>query len=181
MQITRTARFALIATALMTAAPLLAAPASAATRTDVSPKETLATLQKLLPANLKQSQPKSLRGDQEVFNDAFVTVNDGKGASLTEVQVGYVTFDFSCADEPNPETCRVRPDGSTIITGSSPNYRDEVGINSVTIYHRDHSFIFLSSANGTAYKHTKPTRKTPPLTTTQLTKLADNPAWRFPR
>lgn len=154
-----------------------AASAVAKSTRPVTPNDTLQTLRSLVPAGLTASQPRTW-GDN--FIGASYLVDDGKGASLLEVQVMTRKSQISCANEAHPENCTVRPDGTIVLVEHQPGRSQMAAINSVQVRYPDGRIIVLASGNSTAWKKAPVTRPQPLLTVAQLTALAENQAWRFP-
>lgn len=154
---------------------------SAVVKPPATPNDTLQTLRSLLPAGLEVSQPRTW-GDN--FIGASYVVDDGKGASLLEVQVMTRKSQISCANEAHPKNCTTRPDGTIVLAEQQPG-RSVKGLqvaaaSTVQLRYPDGRIIVLGSANSTAWKKAPITRAQPLLTVAQLTALADSKAWGFP-
>ncbi|WP_405056871.1 hypothetical protein OG474_29555 [Kribbella sp. NBC_01505] len=146
---------------------------------------TLQTLKSLVSGSGRTlSAPENWGGKEDGFFAAGWVVDDGKGGSRVQVLLERHEASPSCAGVPG---CHKRPDGSTIRSESlGPEYSDgrqkEFGIVSsyVEITRKDGRKISLTAYNGVSEKGTKHTRAVPILTVAQMTKLADNQAWKFP-
>jgi hypothetical protein len=145
--------------------------------------ETLATLQNLLPADLKQTKPHTWGFDG--FNGASVIVDDGKGASLVTATVQTINYKKTCADV-GVRNCKIQADGSVLVSYSDepvyPNGGNPGGVitNRVELYRPDGSNVNLMSLNGPQEKDAEHTRPKPLFSVAQLTKLADSELWGFP-
>jgi hypothetical protein len=150
-----------------------------------TPKDTLATLEKLLQANLQVSKPQTWGGGEMPLNGASVIVNDGKGASQLLATVGTTNAKKTCADAA-PGTCKVRPDGSVLVSyAERPTYpkgANPGGVisNAVEVYRTDGTEVTLMSLNGPQEKDAEHTRAKPAFSVAALTQLADSTAWGFP-
>ncbi|TDD63471.1 hypothetical protein E1263_00530 [Kribbella antibiotica] len=176
---------------MVAAPPTISTPAASTTPTVQTPPPskaggpTLATLKSLVQGPGRTlSLPETWGGAQDGFFGAGLVVDDGKGGSRIQVLLERHQGPASCAGEPG---CKKRPDGSTIRSSSLiPEYSDdrqqEFGIvyNYVEITRKDGRQISATSYNGVSEKGTKHTRAVPILTVAQLTKLADDQAWKFP-
>jgi hypothetical protein len=147
----------------------------------VTPRETLATLRKLLPTGLKVSQPRSWGGGS---NAASVVVDDGKGPAMVSALVETTAQKMTCANAGSTR-CTVRPDGSVVVSlTETPEYswgRNPGGMvsNYVKIYHPNGTMIALTSYNGPQEKaeHTRPK---PALSVAKLISMGDSKLWKFP-
>jgi hypothetical protein len=158
-------------------APSPGAPAAAE---QVTPKGTLETLTELLPGSLRVSGP-TMWGDN--FIGVSVVADDGKGISRIEATVQTTKARMTCDNEPPTSDCKVRPDGSILITSQSKVVRPVDGgviTNGVLVYRPDRTVIHLASTNAPQMKATKPTAPQPVLSIAQLTKMADSGLWKFP-
>lgn len=149
--------------------------------TPVTQKETLATLMKLLPANLKVSKPQTW-GDNG-FHGAAVVVDDGQGPSKISLGVTAPGADGTCTMDPG--TCKTRPDGSLIsVQAGEPTYGEGnpggVIRNSVTVVRPGTGSISLISFNAAEEKGVDKSRAMPALSLEQLITIADSQTWRFP-
>lgn len=150
----------------------------------VTPKETLATLRKLLPTGLKGSQPRSWGGGINAFNAASVVVDDGKGAAMVSALVEPYA-QKTCALTGSAQ-CTVRADGSVVISlTETPEYSRNgnpggVVSNYVEIYRPNGTMISLTSYNGPKEKGAAHTRAKPALSVAKLISMGDSKLWRFP-
>lgn len=161
------------------------APASGLSQTaaakPVTQKETLATLLKLLPPDLKVKKTE-VWGDPG-FNGASVVVDDGKGAAQISMSVS--SNDGTCV-APQPGTCQKRADGSLLTTrAEEPTYSKDnnpggVLMNSVQVTRSPTQGLSLLAFNAPEEKGVEHTRVKPVLTIAQLTAIADSDLWRFP-
>jgi hypothetical protein len=170
-------------------APVASAPAKAATTPakTVPPatgKDTLATLRKLLPANLQVSKPTSMDGGLGGQNSASVVVNDGKGASWLMVTTGYAYGNPTDCSNSLPHTCTIQADGSALVA----QFRDEIirngkmkepSSNAVMLTRPDGTQVALSSFSG-AGEGSPATRKQPLFSLAELAKLAASKSWGYP-
>jgi hypothetical protein len=151
----------------------------------VTPKETVATLIKLLPQGFKVSKTQSW--DDGGGYQAELLINDGKGLSLLGVAVRPAGMtDGKCDGGRYGATCEPRADGS-ILTAmkDQPEYGPDnnpggIVYNHVFVVRKGTESISLINYNGTAEKQTVKTRPKPALTVAQLTAIADSNLWRFP-
>ncbi len=171
-------------------APVASAPTKAVTTAPVKTaappatgKDTLATLRKLIPANLQVSKPTSLDGGLGGQNSASVVVNDGKGASWLMVTTGYSYDPRDCSNS-LPHTCTMQADGSALVAV----FRDEIvrngkikeaSSNAVTLTHPDGTQVNLTSMSA-AGEGSPATRKQPLFSLPELAKLAASKNWGYP-
>ncbi|MBB6567804.1 hypothetical protein HPO96_05010 [Kribbella sandramycini] len=143
---------------------------------------TLKTLRTLLKGKGKLTAADTWGSAAEGYLGASYVVDDGKGGSQVQVMLsngGHPT----CKDVPG---CSVRADGSTIRAQQpAPEYPkgrnvDGVLTSFVEITRKGGRFISVTSYNAVEEKGSKATRPLPILTVAQLTKLADDTAWKFP-
>ncbi len=162
------------------AAEIKTPTATTSSNAQATPTNTLQTLKRLLPADLRVSQPQ-MWGDN--FIAVSVVVDDGKGASHLEASVQTVKYDMSCANEPPTTNCRVRPDGSIITSYQAKAGKSDdpdVIFNSVIVHRPDRSVIHLSSVNSPAMKAARHTRPQPAFSIAELTRMADSKLWNVP-
>lgn len=149
----------------------------------VTPKESLDTLLKLLPARFKVEKTDH-RGD-DWGNNVTVFVDDGKGMAMLSLAVWAPGREGSCA-VPQKGTCVPRADGSKITArANEPTYQKDnnpggVLNNSVSVQRRGSETISLMSFNAMAVKESTATRPKPALSVAELTTIADSQLWRFP-
>ncbi|MFG1626189.1 hypothetical protein [Kribbella sp. NPDC049227] len=145
----------------------------------VTQKESLETLIKLLPARLKVQKTETWSDAGN--NGADVVVDDGKGASKLSMMVS--SIDGICAEQPN--TCKVRPDGSRIWTvveeAASAGGSNAGGVvrNAVLVTDKAGGSISLISYNA-GDRGSDRSRAKPALSVAELTAIADSKLWRFP-
>jgi hypothetical protein len=159
---------------------------SAAKPPAVTPKETLATLLKLLPTGLKVSQQRTWGGgDFNGFNAVSVVVDDGNGAGMVSALVETTAQKKTCADAGSAH-CTVRPDGSVVVSMTeTPEYTrngNPGGVISqhVEIYRPNGTMIALTSYNGPKEKLAPHTRPKPTLSVAKLISMGDSKLWKFP-
>jgi hypothetical protein len=151
----------------------------------VTPKETLATLRKVLPTGLKVSQPRSWGGGINRFNGASVVVDDGKGAAMVSTLVQTAVPTKICALTGTGQ-CIVRADGSVVVSlTETPEYSKNgnpggVVSNYVEIYRPNGTMIALTSYNGPKEKGAAHTRPKPALSVAKLISMGDSKLWKFP-
>jgi hypothetical protein len=148
----------------------------------VTPKDTLATLRKLLPATIKVAEPKTW-GDSR-FTAASVTVDDGKGLAEVSVVVEGGYPQTSCRTD-DRRACQVLSDGSVVVSSRmEPVYQtghpndQGVASNGVELYRPDGVKISLQTWNSRDEKGSPKTRPEPPFSVAQLTSMARSPLWR---
>jgi hypothetical protein len=170
-------------------APVASAPTTAATTPakSIPPangKDTLATLRKLLPANLQVSKPTSMDGGLGGQNSASVVVNDGKGASWLMVTTGYAYGNPTDCSNSLPHTCTIQADGSALE--AVPR---EAIIRSGHLKEASSNYVMLTRPNGTqvaltsmsaAGEGSPVTRKQPLFSLAELAKLAGSKSWGYP-
>ncbi len=173
-----------IAGTLPLAASAKTTPAPASSTAQPTPNATLQTLKRLLPDDLRVSQPR-MWGDN--FIAVSVVVDDGKGNSHLEASVQTVKYDMTCANEPPTTNCRVRPDGSIITSYQTKTMRSDdpdVLINTVIVHRPDRKVIHLSNTNAgasdPAMKTARHTRPQPVFSIAELTRMADSKLWNVP-
>ncbi|MFD7864175.1 hypothetical protein [Streptomyces sp. NPDC059783] len=132
-------------------------------------KAILRKLTALLPASVKVTA----RNGEEGF--AYVVVDDGKGASLVQINVQPRMSDvesdlFGGAD--------VLPDGMKVVSHQGPGEKGGEGVNMWTVdtLRTDGLRVVISAFNSGA-QNTKATREEPALTMAQLRSIATNPVW----
>lgn len=151
----------------------------------VTPQDTLATLNKLVPTKLKVSRPETWGGDGSGFNGASVLVDDGLGASQLSVLVQMVPKQNDCAGT-QPRSCTVQADGTVLVSDTDkPLYREGAnpgGIREtiVEVFRPNGTLISIRSLNGPAEKGVEHTRVKPALTVAELTTIAHSKLWAFP-
>jgi hypothetical protein len=143
-------------------------------------KDTLATLQKLMPATLQVSKPTTWGGGEMDMNGASIVVNDGKGASLLTATAGY-NVKKTCADA-EPGTCTTRADGTVVIAYGLPavGKSTSAAANAVEVYRPDGSEVTLMNFNAAEEKGSAITRPKPLFSLAALTQFADSKSWGFP-
>jgi hypothetical protein len=151
----------------------------------VAPKETLATLIKLLPPRFKISKTQAWGDD--LGNQADLMINDGKGLAELGLAVrGPGVFKVAKCDQKQVSgSCGPRPDGSVLtVTEDEPRYGVDIpGVlrsNEVLVIRRGTESISLTIYNGTTQNKDVVTRAKPALTVAELTAIADSDLWRFP-
>jgi hypothetical protein len=168
------------------AKPTAAPPASGRQVSKLAtPATTLATLQKVVPAELKQSAPKSTTVNG-LFK-ASVVLDDGKGASLIEVlMMNTKATKLSCAGLHG--TCSVAKDGT--VTSYYTNElifpfevdKNPAGVREtvVDITHADGTAIAIYSYNSPNDLAGPHSRAKPLFSAAELTKLANDQQWMYP-
>ncbi|NEA31047.1 hypothetical protein [Streptomyces sp. SID13031] len=150
-----------------------------------SPATTLATLRKVVPANLQQSAPKI--GTVNGVFKASVVVDDGKGASLVEVLMMNAKPNLvSCAGIHG--TCTVSKDGTMTSHYTNelifPYELDKnpagVRVTVVDIVRADGTTIAIYSYNARNDLAGPKTRATPLFSAADLAKLANDQQWVYP-
>lgn len=149
----------------------------------VTQKETLATLEKLVPPRFKVTKAETWGGPWG--NGAAVLIDDGAGVSRLQVAISAPGTNENCY-QPQKGTCVPRPDGSRITAlKDQPTYTKDNnpgGIlhNSVDVVRPGTEAVGLMSFNATQEKQVEHTRAKPALTLAELTAMADSQLWRFP-
>lgn len=172
------------------AATTPAAPAPVASAK--APKsDTLAALQKLVPARAKISEPDDWSRRQ--FTAASVTVDDGKG--LSELNVSIQRQQMAAGDCPASVggwSCTVLSDGSRLISIAEevtngrgapekfPHGRPDQGVkdNRVELHRRDGVVISITNYNARDEKGSPNTRALPPFSVAELTAMVRSPLWQ---
>jgi hypothetical protein len=138
-----------------------------------------------VPSNLQVSKPGTWGGGKdEGLNGASLILNDGKGASQVTAAV-YTNSPMENCDGWEGY-CKVRPDGSFLITINErrdvrePNNPKAVVDNSVEIHWKDGRAISLASYNAVEEKGSDRTRPKPILSVATLLKMAESDQWGYP-
>ncbi|HET6298133.1 MAG TPA: hypothetical protein VFG33_32450 [Kribbella sp.] len=161
------------------------AKAPAATPTPVTPAQTLDTLLQLVPANLKQSAPKS--SDADGYHRASVVVNDGRGASLLTVALASgLPLKGGCAGLHGK--CTVQPDGTVVASYANESIfpydatKNPQGVKNTVleIFRPDGTLISLYSYNAPKEIGVQHTRENPLLSVADLTRIANSESWAYP-
>jgi hypothetical protein len=130
------------------------------------------TLAELLPEGVKVVS----RGGQE-SEFAYVVVDDGKGASLVQINVQHGMSDVADELYGSGETL---PDGTRVATRQGPGDDRVPGVlmwTVDTLRPGDDGFRVVISAFNNGAAHAAPTRDEPALTMEQLRKIALSPEW----
>ncbi|MFG2476470.1 hypothetical protein [Streptomyces fagopyri] len=130
----------------------------------------LRKLKSLLPASAKVA---SERGDDGY---AYVVVDDGKGASLVQINVQPNMSDVE--GELFGSGAEVLPDGTKVVTHQGPGEKGGAGVvmwTADTI--RTDGFRVVVSAFNSGSQNAKATRRTPALTMQQLKSIATSGKW----
>jgi hypothetical protein len=160
------------------------ASAKAPTAKTVTPADTLNTLTKLLPANLKQSDPKSFGSNG--MHHAEVVVNDGKGASLLTVEIVTTPKMTDCSGTHG--NCTVRKDGSVVVSYANESIfpyepaKNPEGVKNTVleIFRPDGKLISIYSYNAPKQINVQHTRVNPLFSVADLTRIATSDQWVYP-
>lgn len=145
------------------------------------PRFALNTLRKVLPAQVKTSDP-VVWGEPGDFSGGSWTIDDGGG--LAEVNAMLERHNTTTCTDELPASCRKLADGTLVVSRKlEPSYapgdpRDQgVVANSVEVYRPDGLKVNMMAFNSTDEKDSPKTRALPPYTVEQLTTMARKPAW----
>ncbi|MDX3235151.1 hypothetical protein PV392_05545 [Streptomyces sp. ME03-5709C] len=136
-----------------------------------SGKEILEHLKAVMPRNLRITEPVGEDGY------AHITVNDGRGATLVEVNVQHWTQeDVQDLHYSDPATL---PDGTEVDTVQGPGDKGGAGIRQWTAdtLRPDGLRVVIAELNSGGY-HRPPTRTAPALSMDALVKAATDPRWK---
>ncbi|WP_328996439.1 hypothetical protein OG394_17485 [Kribbella sp. NBC_01245] len=146
------------------------------------PRFALNTLRKVLPAEVKTSDP-HVWGEKGDFNGGSWTIDDGGGLAEVNAMIARHSLK-NCTDDDLPASCRKLADGTLVVSRKlEPSYGPgdprDVGVvaNSVEVYRPDGLRVNIMAFNSVDEKDSPKTRALPPYTVEQLTTMARKPAW----
>ncbi|MFE0464365.1 hypothetical protein ACFW1A_34445 [Kitasatospora sp. NPDC058965] len=162
-------------------------PSQPAAPPPVDSQAMLTVLHGLVPAGLSSSAGGAQDQGQGLDGYAYLTVDDGRGASLVQVNVQ----DWSAMVAADSEMvltifghAKVLPDGTKVAVDRNPLIGGTHGRNlvmwEVNVLRKDGTRVVVTALNSPAIA-SDAVRPTPALSTDQLTAIATSPLWQLPR